>query len=400
MHQLNTKYILRVIREQSPISRSEIVEKTDLTAATVSRIVNKLIKFKLVTETGYAESKGGRKAVLLELIAESVLTIGIDIEIDEIAAVVIDLDGNTLLDKQTVLKGKIDKEYILTKVKEIITFLLSDQSYSKKIIGIGIGMHGLVDSENGVSIFPPAFGWTDFPLASIISEEYALPVSLENNVRALTLAEKWFGLAKNLNNFICLKLGTGIGSGIYINDNIYRGSSNSAGEIGHTMVDENGPLCTCGNYGCLESMASIPAIIKRTAKALKQGAASEINSLIDNKIEELNLQIIIQAAKQGDHLSRQILQEVGHYLGISISSLVNILNPEAVIISGELVRAGDFFMASLKSTLENRALTYPAKHFRIINSNLGKNGVAIGAATLILESVFNIDKQLSVDIGL
>lgn len=400
MHKLNTKQILRVIREYSPISRSEIVEKTNLTAATVSRIVSKLIKFNLVVETGYAESSGGRKPVLLELNPDSVLTVGIDLEIDEIKGVIIDLDGNILSETRLAISGETAQDYILNKVNEIVGKLLGKSDYLNRVIGIGIGMHGLVDYARGVSIYPPAFGWREVPVTEIIKASYDLPVIIENNVRALTLAEKWFGAGKNFSNFVCLKVGAGIGSGIFTDGRIYRGASNSAGEIGHTMVDEDGPLCTCGNYGCLESMASNPAIIKRTLKALKQGAASKINNLLNNNLNKLDKEVIFLAAEQGDYLARQILQDTGRYLGIGVANLINILNPEAVIIGGEIVTAGDIVFESLRSTVHNRALSYPVKHVKIIKSEMNKEGVAIGAATLILESLFNIDRDISIDIGL
>ena len=400
MHELNTKQILRVIRQLSPISRSEIVEETNLTAATVSRIVNKLMKFNLVKEIGFGESNGGRKPVLLELNSDAVLTVGVDIEIDEVRGVIIDLNGRILAHSSRSIKNKTEQEYILNNVKELIKTLLAKKEYINRIIGIGIGMHGLVNYAEGISVFPPAFGWRDVPVAGIMKEEFNLPVIIENNVRALTLAENWFGLGKNLNNFICLKVASGVGSGIFTGGKLYRGTSNSAGEIGHTMVDEDGPLCSCGNYGCLESMASIPAIIKRTLKALKQGTESKINKLIDYDIDNLDEEVIFSAAHQGDQLASRVLRDTGRYLGIGIANLINILNPEVVFISGSIVMGGDLVLDSLRSTVRNRALSYPFEHAKIINSKIGKEGVAIGAASLILESVFNIEQDIAVDIGL
>ncbi|HLV08652.1 MAG TPA: ROK family transcriptional regulator, partial [Halanaerobiales bacterium] len=354
MHELNTKQILRVIRESGQISRTEIVERTNLTAATVSRIVNKLIKHQLVTETGYGESSGGRKPVLLELIPDSVLTVGIDLEIDEIKGRLVNLNGRVLQRTELKITQQKDKESILNKLKKIISVLLAGENFTRRITGIGIGMHGLVDYQRGVSVFPPAFDWEELPVAEIIREEYGLPVIIDNNVRALTLAEKWFGSGRRFNNFICLKVGTGIGSGIFADGRIYRGAGNSAGEIGHIIVDEDGPRCSCGNYGCLEAMASNPATVKRCLKALKQGAASRIEDLINGKLDELKLQHIITAAREGDTLSRQILQESGRYLGIAVASFINILNPEAVIISGDVVKGDDIILESLRSSVNKR----------------------------------------------
>ncbi|MFW5992437.1 MAG: ROK family transcriptional regulator [Halanaerobiaceae bacterium] len=271
MRELNTKHILQALRRQSPISRSEIVERTNLTAATVSRIVNKLMEFNLIKEKGFGQSRGGRRPILLELNTEALLTIGIDIEMDEVNGVIIDLDGKILAKKRAANRGNVSEENILQLVKGIIYYLLDTADNTDSITGIGIGMHGLVDYARGISIYPPAFGWTNTPVAEPLKREFDLPVIMENNVRALTLGENWFGAARKLRDFICLKVGPGIGSGIFTDGKLFRGTSNSAGEIGHTMVDEDGPLCTCGNYGCLESLASIPAIVGEQKRFLSRG---------------------------------------------------------------------------------------------------------------------------------
>lgn len=391
MREMNTKHILQALRIHAPISRSEIVEKTNLTAATVSRIISKLIKNDLITEVGYGESQGGRKPVLLNFNPGSLLTVGIDIEIDEVSGVIIDLSGKILAEKSVPNMGNVTEDNILKLVKDLIHYLLNIEDYFNKTIGIGIGMHGIVDYENGISIFPPAFDWSDVPIVEIIQNEFDFPVILENNVRSLTLGENWFGAARNLRDFICLKVGAGIGSGIFTNGKLFRGTSNSAGEIGHTMVDEDGPLCTCGNYGCLESMASVPAIVRRTKKIIKQGANTSLYDITDGNINQLEAKNVYYAALQQDQLARQILQDTGRYLGIGIANLINILNPEAVIVSGEMMDVGKIVLESLKATVNKRSLSYPCKHVKIINSELGKEGVAIGAAALILERVFKVD---------
>lgn len=400
MREMNTKLILRVIRKKSPISRSEIVEETNLTAATVSRITGHLLEFGLIQETGYGASQGGRKPVLLELNPQSMLVIGIDIEIDEIIGVVIDLNGKVLHRKGVDNRNNTDQKYIINLVKGIIADLLGSKKYGERIIGIGIGMHGLVDCFKGLSIFTPSFGWSNVPVASLIEEEFSIPVILENNVRALTLGEKWFGSAHNFDNFICLKVGEGIGSGIFTDGALYRGTSNSAGEIGHTTVDDDGNLCSCGNYGCLESMASIPSLISRTRKTIKQGAESIIYELVEGKIENINEDIIFKAAQQGDLIAQQMLRDTGRFLGIGISNVINMLNPEAVIIAGGIINGGKFVMDTIREVVNNRTLAYPLQHVKIIKSLLGREGVAIGAGTLILQFLFQLDLEGSLNIDL
>lgn len=392
MREMNTAIVLRTIWKFAPISRAEVVEKTNLTGATVSRIVSKLIELEFVREVGYGESQGGRKPILMDINPGAALVIGVDIEVDEIRGVVVDLNGNVLHEEKQNNNENISKDEILGNVKDLIYELLSINKGQEKIIGIGIGMHGLVDYHKGICIYPPAFDWSNVPVAEIIEKEFDVPTVLENNDRALALGENWFGAARNMRNFMCLKVGTGIGSGIFTNGEIYRGVSNSAGEIGHTTVDEDGELCHCGNYGCLESMASIPAIIKRTKKLLKQGAESKIYSMVDENIDLVDEQVIFKAAEKEDPIAEQILRAEGRYLGIGIANIINLLNPEAVILGGKITNGGEQILTSLKNTVKNRALSYPLKHMNITYSELGKNGVAIGAATLILERILKFDR--------
>lgn len=389
MREMNTKIILQVIRKQTPISRSEIVNQTALTAATVSRIVNELIEMGLVREVGYAESSGGRKPILLEIDPGAFFVIGIGVEVDEITGVLLDLNGQILLKEEKEIGDIKDFEIVSGYLFDIIEKLINNR-YKDKLIGIGVGIHGIVDYENGILVYPPAFGWSNVPLANIIETKFNIPTLIENNDRALALGEYWFGAARNKKNFICLKIGAAVGSGIFTNGEIYRGVSNSAGEIGHTTVDEAGEICSCGNYGCLESMASISAIIKKTRKLLKQGAQSSISEMIED-LEKLEEGHIFKAAESGDYLAKKVLDDAGRYIGIAIANSINMLNPELIIVGGKIIKAKDIIFDSILNTVNNKALNYPAKHVRIISSVLGKDGVPIGAGTLILESLFKFN---------
>jgi N-acetylglucosamine repressor len=391
--EINTTMVLNTIWEHSSLSRSDIVSKTNLTAATVSRIVKKLIDYGFVQEVGHGLSSGGRKPILVKLNPRAKMVIGIDIEIDGINGVLVDLKGN-ILERKTLKNIEVEQDKILKKVKDIINNLMSARhfKYKEKIIGIGIGMHGLVDYYKGISIYPPAFKWSNVPVAEIIGKEFKLPVILDNNDRALAQGEKWFGVAKKMQNFICLKVGAGIGSGIFTNGILYRGISMSAGEVGHIVVDEDGPLCVCGNYGCLDSLATIPALIKRTVKLIRQGAESKIYSMVDGRLDTISEDIIFEAAKRGDAIALQVLRDTGRYLGIAIANIINVLNPEAVIIEGKIIEAEEFVFQSLRETVKNKALSYTFRKVRIISGVLGEDGVAIGASTLILERFLNFGR--------
>ena len=391
LSRINTTLILKTIWEHSSISRTDIVDRTNLTAATVSRIVCKLNRNGFVREVGHGKSSGGRKPILVELSPRAIMVIGIDVEIDEINSVLIDLKGN-IIERKTIKNKEVKQDRILKKIIDIVNELMVISNNKEKIIGIGIGIHGLVDYYKGISIYPPAFRWSNVPVAEIIHKECKLPVILDNNVRALAQGEKWFGVAKKMQNFICLKVDAGIGSGIFTNGNPYRGGSMAAGEVGHIVVDEDGPLCVCGNYGCLDSLATISALINRTKKIIRQGAESKIYNMVNGKLDEINEDIIFEAAKKDDSIALQVLRDTGRYLGIAIASIINVLNPEAVIIEGKIIEAGEFVFQSVRETVKNKALSYPLKHVKIMTGMLGKDGVAIGAATLIFERFLKFGK--------
>jgi len=384
MREMNRRLILDTIRRNGKISRAEIATITKLNPSTVTRIVADLIREGLVREIGTAASQGGRRPILIDLVPDAVHIIGIDVETTTVVGVVTNMVGTVVYSAEQQLQSK-SQEAVVSAIFQVISALQA-QASDRQIIGIGVAMHGLVDSERGISLYPPAFGWKNLPLASHIAHHFHLPVRIENNARAMALGEWWFGAGRDLDNFIVLKVGYGIGSGIILNNHIFHGIDYAAGEIGHTTVNIDGPLCDCGNHGCLETLASVKAIIKNAQQALYEGEDSILRSMAP--VDNLTLQHIHQAANMHDPLALRLLTETGRYLGIAIASLINVLNPTKILLGGDILPVLDYVLPTMETTVQARALAIPAKRVTITPIQLGEFAAAIGAVTLIIESIF------------
>lgn len=393
MKEINRRLILDTIRRMGCLSRADLAKETQLNPSTITRITANLIEEGFIQEVGYADSQGGRKPILLNLVADAVHIIGINVETTTVIGVVSNLIGEVLYKTVSPIEST-SKDGILATIYQVIEQLLADAKNGQHpIIGIGLAMHGLVDCDNGIALYPPAFGWKNLPLGALIEEKFQIPVQLENNARAMALGEWWFGAGKDLTSFIALKVGHGIGSGIFLNGEIFRGIDFVAGEIGHTTVLVEGPLCDCGNYGCLEALASTKALVKRAQRSLKEGIDSQILTLAGSP-DQVEPEHIFTAAEQQDPLALQLLKDMGRYLGIALANLTNLLNPTKILLGGDILPGLDYILPTLKETVHSRAMEIPAERLIIQPIELGTNAVSIGAVTLILESFFQPKGQL------
>ena len=389
--EVNHSLILRYIKIDGPISRIDLAKKTGLNPSTISRAIKTLEDLNLVTELSIGESQGGRRPVLLGLDNNKYHIVGVDIGATKITAVVVDLAGKVKIEYQYEIKsmqnGIIDLS--MEDVNKCISKVINDfskKTNDKKIIGIGVGLHGMVDKDQGISIFAPNFGWRNVEIADLIENKFNLNTVVDNDVRAMALGEYWFGAAQNIHNFITLNIGYGIGSGIMIDGRLYRGSHSMAGEVGHTTVDEDGPYCNCGNYGCLEVLASGPAIAKEARKLIKRGRKSIISELVDNDLNKIDGETVFEAAEKDDLLSQQVFQRAGSYLGIGISNMVNIIDPELLILGGGVSNAQEYLIDNLKGVLKHKVL---GELPDIKTAKLSQYAGAVGASVLIMEKIYH-----------
>ncbi|MFQ3545438.1 ROK family transcriptional regulator [Halobacillus rhizosphaerae] len=389
MKSINRSMILNMIREKGPISRAEIAKQTSLTPPTVSNIVKELIHTEFVIETTQGASKGGRKPTLLEINADNFYILGIDVGRYKMNIVVTNLYG-ALKDETVIpIPDYPSKEELIHSMKEGIHSMLNSSSHKRdKFVGIGVGMHGIVDPVNGISLFAPSFHLHDIPIKEELENDFQMIVKVENDARTMTLGEYWFGNGNDSDHLVGVNVGNGIGAGVMINGQLFHGEHNIAGEIGHVTIDLSGPKCTCGNYGCLQTFAAGPSIAERAKKELKTGKPSLIHELVDGDFEKVKGEIVYQAACEGDAFSIELLNQTGRYLGIGLTNLIHTLNPKRIIVGGGVANADHFLMKGIKETIQTRGLTAKAKDTSIIFSKLGNYASAIGACVLVLEDFF------------
>ncbi|SHJ97462.1 ROK family transcriptional regulator [Paramaledivibacter caminithermalis] len=386
---INTVSILKVIREKGPISRADISKIIGLNPATVSSNVSDLLNQKIIEEVGSGESSGGRKPILLELNTNEIFVIGVDMGIRKVTAGLINIDGKVINKVTLHFKMETDRKQVIKTMKNSIYEVVKGfDDKLDKIIGIGMGIHGPVDSEKGVSIYAPAFNWSNVNIANIFEDEFKVPVIIDNDCRAMALGEKWFGKAKTSKNFVLLNIGTGIGAGIYLNGDLYRGSNFGAGEIGHVSITHNKIKCQCGKYGCFEAVASGVGIVRRFVEKIEEGKKTSI--LNKMSIKDITSEKIYEEALQGDKLSIQILNETGRYIGDGLSIIINILNPEMILMAGGVARASEFIFGEIKETIEKKSINNNLKSLYIGETDLKENAGIVGAATLIIRDIFTV----------
>jgi len=389
MKSINRTLILNTIRKEGLISRAEIAKNIKLTPPTVTNLVNELLEANLVKESEMGVSKGGRKPILLSINATGFYVIGVDVGVHKLRVVIADINANIIEEGIVPLLKGINKEQLIQIIKESINDIINlSKLTKKKIIGVGIGMHGIVDYKQGISIFAPNLNLRNIPIKEEIEREFQLPVKVENDAKVLALGEKWFGYGLDVENMVCLNVGIGVGAGIIFNDKLFHGLNGIAGEIGHTVLDLDGPKCACGNYGCLQTLCAGEAVRNYAIKEISLGRESMILKLVKGEKDKIVGEIIHQAALAGDTLALEVLGKSGMYLGIGISNLINILNPELVVLSGGVTKAGSFILDPVKEEVRKRVLTDEAKQTKIVISKLGDRGTVIGAVTLVLSELF------------
>lgn len=382
MRQANRESVLSLVRTRSPIARVEIAEATGLTRPTVSDIVAELITEGWVREAGPAEGGVGRPAVLLEFVPDARMVLGIHVGITRVRVGLFDTNAECRQRTERVLGADRGVLTVVEQIGQAVQAVLEHSHVDPaRILGAGVGLHGLVDAATGISRFAPHFGWRDEPVARLIASRIGMPVSIDNDVRAMALGESRFGAGRTDGTLVCVNVGTGIGAGIVLDGKPLHGMHGAAGEFGHTKVEPGGRLCSCGGRGCLETVASGPAIAARAAERLAGGEPSLLQA------NGLSGEEICRTAEAGDRLAAAVLAEAGGYLGLALANLVNLLNPEAIVVGGGLSSAGEWLFGPLREGLRLHALPGLTEGLRVIPVGRGADAGMVGAAALMLQSI-------------
>lgn len=382
----NETGILDLIRTGKGISRADISKETGLSPTAAGAIVSSLIEKGYIHETGTGESKGGRKPVLLELKQDSYYSVGLDVDVDSILFILMDITGKVAYEGSVVLADNAPTA-AAAKAAGCIRELVSKWSIEReRLLGIGVSVPGMVDAASHRIVLAPNLGWEDVDFGALLKEQIGLPVYIENEAMASAICENWLGACQNDSNFVCVNIKSGIGAGIFAGGKPYRGADGSAGEVGHIVVDENGPRCGCGNHGCLETIVSTGRIIEKARRMVRKGIESRL-SRIENT-EDIRLDDIAQAARAGDDAAKDLLNEAAVYLGIALSNLVNTLNPSKIVLGKNFTVYGDLVMETLRGVIDRKALKRPASGVDIIMSEIGERVSTLGAAIVPLKLLF------------
>ena len=376
---INRSTILNSIKTHGAIPRAEIARITGLSPATVTGITAELIQDNLVFEKESGDSSGGRPPIMLAINPNGDCVVGIKVMEDHALGALTDLEAS-LLGKQSYPLTDTSPEGISRSLSELVAELLKmSENPVPNLMGVGVGLAGIVEAGQGLVRQSPFFGWNDVPLREMIQSRVNVPVYVDNDVNTLAFAEKWFGAGRGVDNFLVVTVGRGIGLGIVSNGQFNHGARGGAGEIGHTVSQPGGEICACGKRGCLEMYASEPALLRQAAKAYEQGQLSSL----PNTPEEL-----IALAASGEKAAQEIFARAGELLGQSIANLVNIFNPQRVLINGEGVRAGNWLFDPMRAAIDEHTMPGLRQDVSILVEPLGDDAWARGAASLVLHELF------------
>jgi predicted NBD/HSP70 family sugar kinase len=371
IREYNRGLVVNLLRTDGPMSRADLARRTGLAPSALTQRIRDLIDEGLVTETGKGESSTGRPPTLVSLNPNYASAVGVKIERTRLRAARVNLAGTVRARYEIDFDPFPEPLELISLLEKAVEHL-----NSTRILGVGISVSGFVDTINGIDLYSPILGWENVPLVEPLKERLDLPVHLENDVNALTVAESWHGAGADYRNFFCLTVGEGIGAGLVVDGSLYRGAFGGAGEAGHMMIDPSGPRCRCGERGCLEVFAS-DQYLKR--EALRLGYAD---------IDQLE-----QASREQDEQAIGVFERMGHYLGIGAKNLVNVLNPQAIVLGGERMEASDLFLPAFEAEVREHSFAEAAKDLEIVPALLGEDGFLIGAATIVAAEFFQLPTE-------
>ncbi|SDC57430.1 ROK family protein (putative glucokinase) [Terribacillus halophilus] len=377
----NKSLVLQTIQDHMPISRADIAAKTGLNKGTVSSQVSELLEENLIMESGPGVSSGGRRPVMLLFNHIAGYSIGIDIGVNYILGILTDLQGN-IKNEKIIHFSDLTYEEILEELHNSIDSLLHSMPPSPYgLVGIGVGVPGTVNTDGEIQL-APNLNWRNIDLKGVLEEKYNVPVLIENEANAGAYGEKQFGAGQSSDNLVYVSVGIGIGVGLILNGELYKGQSGFSGELGHMTIETDGPLCRCGNHGCWELYASEKALIDRAMASGIPPVSGQVLSL-----EELN-----DLAEGGDPHAVEVFDKIGNYLGIGINNIINIFNPEQIIIGNRLASSAKWLSKSIEEK-KGQTLRTHQKDLRIGFAKLSRYSAALGAAAYANENFLAINIQ-------
>ena len=383
--------VIRALRGNGQTSRADIGHMTGWSRAKTSQVVNALIKKGYLVEAGEGISKGGRKPRLLRFNNQLGYIVGIDIGATSLEIALANINGSILRRTEEPADVRQPPEELLGRCSMLILELaLAQGIHHEQILGIGVGVPGPVDFTRGVLVAPPLMPeWENYPIRHFFKETFLSAfVVVDNDVNIMALGEQRSGDAANLDHFLVIKIGTGIGCGIMAGRKIHRGSDGCAGDIGHICVDKQGPICRCGNRGCLEAMAAGPAIAEKAVQAARDGRSEFLRKTMESNGGILTPENVNAACREGDEAALEIIRASGQMIGDVLAGIVNFFNPGHIFIGGGIANFGNHLLIAIKRAVLRRSLPLATTNLAISFSRAGSDAGVIGAIMLALEYLF------------
>lgn len=384
LKEINRARALDILIQTRVLSRPQLAERTGLSRATIAILVDELLQAGLVREHGLGDSGGGRPPLLMEFNPDAAFALGARMRDGAWGIVITNLDAQVIHHLDIAVPDHSPEAAIRTLGDGVQT-IMARADAARILPAIGVGTPGLVDVYSGVITSAVDVGWFAVPIREMVEQALGMRTFVANRSKVGALAELWCGVHPGVKDIIYVSIGTGIAAGIVHDGQLYVGVNSSAGELGHVTILPDGPLCPCGNRGCLQQLASGPAIANRARERLRDPGASILRGLVGDHPEWVTPQTVFAAAEQGDPLALEIVTEAARYVGIAVANLVNLFNPQLVVIGGPVGQVGQVLMDPLRDEVRRRAMAYPLSAVEIVTSNLGAYAGAIGAAVLVLQ---------------
>ena len=381
--------ILTYVRDDGPLSRMDLAARLQVSRTTVAAEVGRLVELRLAEDGGPAASRGGRRSSLVDLDA-GLRFVGIDLGATSMRVAV--TDGRLgVLARAAAPRADIRRgpERVLGEVIEMARTLLAEQGVERPS-GVGIGVPGPVDFQAGVPVSPPIMpGWDDYPVRDALSRELGCPVLLDNDVNVMALGEQHTGVARSASAFLFVKIGTGIGCGIVVDRHLYRGADGCAGDIGHIRIESSGPVCACGNVGCLEAFFGGAALARDATAAARSGRSPVLAALAEES-GELTAKHVGLAIGQGDAVALELVRDGGRRVGTVLANLVSFFNPGLIVIGGGVSGLGHALLAEIRSVIYRQSLPLATGNLPVVMSELDGDAGVVGAARLISDAVYAV----------
>ncbi|RPI82766.1 MAG: ROK family transcriptional regulator, partial [Chloroflexi bacterium] len=347
LRQVNLSAVLSLLRQSSPLSRKELADLTGLNKATITRLVRELIAHGLVREVGLQSVKSGRPSILLRLDPEGGYIIGVGLEVSSCSVILVDFAGEYIWRRDLPYQANDPASSLNCALKLVEEANQIAQTFRRPVLGIGVSAPGLVDNTRGFLHFAPNLGWRDIPLKQIFEDRFSFPVYVDNHANMAALGEFYFGSARDCSYGIYVEFTEGVGGGIIIDQHILAGVTGLAGEVGHTTINPEGPKCNCGNRGCWEAYVNSAALLQR-AQFYQLKNKQDSTRMVEQSVQEYQtITQITEGAKAGDPAALEALKVTGYYVGIGLANLINVFNPDEIILGGYLKTVFEFMISEI-----------------------------------------------------